>query len=133
MSGSRFELNEATMHVIEEIGGHMPGGFFVYKAEEPEELIYVNQAVLDIYGCKSLEEFKVLTGFTFRGMVHPDDYDRVKSSIDQHIDENDDKMDYAEYRIIRKNGAVRWVDDYGHYSETKAYGGIYVVFISDIT
>ena len=49
MSGSRFELNEATMHVIEEIGGHMPGGFFVYKAEEPEELIYVNQAVLDIY------------------------------------------------------------------------------------
>ena len=70
MSGSRFELNEATMHVIEEIGGHMPGGFFVYKAEEPEELIYVNQAVLDIYGCKSLEEFKVLTGFTFRGMVH---------------------------------------------------------------
>ncbi len=133
MSGSRFELNEATMHVIEEIGGHMPGGFFVYKAEEPEELIYVNQAVLDIYGCKSLEEFKVLTGFTFRGMVHPDDYDRVKSSIDQQIDENDDKMDYAEYRIIRKNGAVRWVDDYGHYSETKAYGGIYVVFISDIT
>ena len=25
------------------------------------------------------------------------------------------------------------MDDYGHYSETKAYGGIYVVFISDIT
>lgn len=95
MAGSHFELNEQTLSIIEEIGGHMPGGFFVYKAEEPEELIYVNQAVLDIYGCKSLEEFKVLTGFTFRGMVHPDDYDRVKSSIDQQIDENDDKMDYA--------------------------------------
>ena len=133
MSERKFELNEATMYVIEEIGGHMPGGFFVYKAEEPEELIYANQAVLDIYGCKSLEEFKALTGFTFRGMVHPDDYDRITASIIQQIDENDDKMDYAEYRIIRKDGAVRWVDDYGHYSETKAYGGIYVVFISDIT
>ena len=42
-------------------------------------------------------------------------------------------MDYTEYRIIRKNGDVRWVDDYGHYAETKSYGGIYVVFISDIT
>ena len=42
-------------------------------------------------------------------------------------------MDYAEYRIIRKDGAVRWVDDYGHYTETGTYGGIYVVFISDIT
>ena len=38
-----------------------------------------------------------------------------------------------EYRIIRKDGAVRWVDDYGHYTQTDAYGGIYYVFISDIT
>ena len=26
-----------------------------------------------------------------------------------------------------------WVDDYGHFTETEAYGGIYYVFISDIT
>ena len=42
-------------------------------------------------------------------------------------------MDYAVYRIIRKDGEVRWVDDYGHFTETKTYGGVYVVFISDIT
>ena len=28
---------------------------------------------------------------------------------------------------------MRWVDDYGHFTETEAYGGIYYVFISDIT
>ena len=28
---------------------------------------------------------------------------------------------------------MRWVDDYGHFTETKTYGGVYVVFISDIT
>ena len=37
------------------------------------------------------------------------------------------------FNHIRKDGRIRWVDDYGHYCETKAYGGIYVVFISDIT
>ena len=133
MAGKRFELTEDTLSVIEEIGGHMPGGFFMYKAEEPEELIYANKPVFDIYGCADLEEFRSLTGFTFKGMVHPDDYDRISVSIVQQIDASDDHMDYAEYRIIRRDGKIHWVDDYGHYCETKAYGGIYVVFISDIT
>ena len=133
MSEQGFELNESTMQVIEEIGGHMPGGFFIYKAAEPEEVIYANTPVFQIYGCADMEEFRQLTGGTFRGMVHPEDYDRITASIEEQIEASDDKMDYAEYRIIRRDGAVRWVDDYGHYSETRAYGGIYVVFISDIT
>ena len=133
MSMNRFELNEQTLGVIEEIGGHMPGGFFLYKAEKPEELIYANKAVLRIFGCDDLQEFKALTGFTFKGMVHPDDYEKISDSIVTQIDADGDQMDYAEYRIIRKDGAVRWVDDYGHYAQTEAYGGVYVVFISDIT
>ena len=28
---------------------------------------------------------------------------------------------------------MRWVDDYGHFSQTKTHGGVYYVFISDIT
>ena len=133
MSMNRFELNEQTLGVIEEIGGQMPGGFFLYKAEKPEELIYANKAVLRIFGCDDLQEFKALTGFTFKGMVHPDDYEKISDSIVTQIDADGDQMDYAEYRIIRKDGAVRWVDDYGHYAQTEAYGGVYVVFISDIT
>ena len=133
MKNRKFALNEDTLSIIEEIGGHMPGGFFIYKAEEPEELIYANKAVFDIYGCSSLEEFKTLTGYSFGGMVHPDDYGRISSSIIHQIATSDEQMDYAEYRIIRRDGTVRWVDDYGHFTETKAYGGVYVVFISDIT
>ncbi|MBQ9262917.1 MAG: response regulator [Clostridia bacterium] len=133
MQDKLFELNSHTISVIRELGSHMPGGFFIYKAEQPEELLYANQPVFDIYGCEGLEEFKQLTGYTFKGMVHPDDYRRISDSIIEQIDESDDHMDYAEYRIVRKDGAVRWVDDYGHYLETDAHGGIYTVFISDIT
>ena len=128
-----FELNEQTLSVIEEIGGHMPGGFFIYRAAEPEELLYANRAVFAIYGCADLEEFRKLTGFTFRGMVYPDDYREISNSIAKQIDANMERMDYAVYRIQRKDGAIRWVDDYGHYTETDAYGGVYVVFTSDIT
>ena len=133
MIGRHFDLTEETLPVVEEIGGHMPGGFFIYKAEEPGELIYANKPVFDIFGCADLKEFKELTGFTFRGMVHPDDYDSISASIVQQIDASGEQMDYAEYRITRKDGRIRWVDDYGHYCMTKTYGGIYVVFISDIT
>ena len=133
MIGRHFDLTEETLPVVEEIGGHMPGGFFIYKAEEPGELIYANKPVFDIFGCADLKEFKELTGFTFRGMVHPDDYDSITVSIVQQIDTSEEQMDYAEYRITRKDGRIRWVDDYGHYCVTKSYGGIYVVFISDIT
>ena len=133
MFEKQFRLNEQSISVIREIGKHMPGGFFIYRAEQPEELLYANKAVFSIFGCKDLEEFKELTGYTFRGMPHPDDYASVSASIEQQISESSEKMDYAEYRIIRRDGAVRWVDDYGHFTETEAYGGIYYVFISDIT
>ena len=133
MIKDKLELNEQTLPIIEEIGGNMPGGFFIYQAEAPEKLIYANRAVVNIYGCTDLEDFKSYTGFVFKGLVHPDDYQKVSDSIVQQISSSKNQMDYAEYRIIRKDGAVRWVDDYGHYTETKAYGGVYVVFISDIT
>ena len=133
MFGERFELNEQTIPVVEEIGRHMPGGFFIYKAEAPEELIYANRAVFDIFGCDDLEDFKKLTGYTFKGMLHPEDHAKIEASIKKQIKDSEDKLDYVEYRIIRKDGSIRWVDDYGHYTKTKVYGGIYYVFISDIT
>ena len=133
MANKVFQLNDQTAFMIRELGGHMPGGFFIYKAEEPGELLYANKPVFDIYGCDDLEDFKKLTGYTFRGMVHPEDYSSISASVAEQIDASDDNMDYVEYRIIRKDGAVRRVDDYGHYLETDAYGGVYTVFISDIT
>ena len=133
MFGKGFQLNSDTLPVVEQIGQNMPGGFFLYRASGDEELIYINEAALDIYGCANLDEFRELTGFTFKGMVHPDDYDLIATSIGEQIGKNKDKLDYVEYRILCRDGSIRWVEDYGHYVETDAYGGIYYVFISDIT
>ena len=85
MFGKKFELNEQTIPVVEEIGRHMPGGFFIYKADKPEEVIYANRAVFEIFGCKDAEDFKALTGNTFRGMLHPEDYEKTEKSIDNQI------------------------------------------------
>ena len=133
MFSKGFVLNAQSLSIIEQFGEHMPGGFFIYKADESEGLLYANKAVCEIFGCDSLEDFKALTGFTFRGMVYPEDYERVSSSIKKQINESRSDQDFEEYRILRSDGDVRWVEDYGHYVESDVYQGLFYVFISDIT
>lgn len=53
MFGKKFQLNSQNLEVIEEIGKHMPGGFFIYREEKPGELLYANHAVYNIFGCKT--------------------------------------------------------------------------------
>ena len=122
------------MPVIEWVAEQMPGGFFIYRADDSQEMLYVNSAMLRIFGCETLEEFRDLTGYTFRGLVHPEDFDAIQQSIDGQIaNEENENLDYVEYRIIRKDGSVRWVDDYGHFAELPGYGKVYYVFLGDIT
>lgn len=133
MFGKNFVLNEQTMSIIEAIGRHMPGGFLIYRAEGDMEIIYVNEAVISLFGCDDLDDFRTHTGNTFKGMLHPDDYASVTESVNDQIRVSSEHIDHVIYRIIRKDGQIRWVDDYGHYTETDNYGGIYYVFIADVT
>ncbi len=123
------------MSAAEWLAEQMPGGFFIYRADDNMELLYVNQSTCEIYGCETVEEFRELTGNTFKGMVHPEDYDAIQDSIDAQIahPSNRRNIDYVVYRIIRKDGSVRWVDDYGHFATLPGYGEVYYVFIEDIT
>ena len=67
----------------------MPGGFFIYKADINEELLYVNDAAIRIFGCDDLEDFKAYTGNSFRGMLHPEDvkedYKEVLGKMHQEL------------------------------------------------
>ena len=132
MFGQRFQLNEETMSIVEEVGKHMPGGFIIYRSDN-EDLIYVNKAAMNIFGCRDIDEFRELTENSFRYIPHPDDYVHVRAEIDRQVGQNDERLNSVEYRIIRRDGSVRWVEDYGHCTETEAYGDIHYVFITDIT
>lgn len=109
----------------------IPGGFYIYKADMTEELLFINEAAIRIYGCKTLEEFKEYTGFTFPGLVHPDDIDDVEGVIWEQVKGNAEKYDSVKYRIVRKDGEVRTIMDYGKLIETVEYGPVFCVFIFD--
>lgn len=126
-------LSEQTFPVIEQITMGMPGGFFIYHADSEEKLIYANQALVKMYGCRDLEEFKAYTGYTFPGLIHPDDLKKTEKEIHQQIEDHNDNLDYVEYRIIRKDGEIRWIDDYGYFVHTDIYGDVFCVFLEDVT
>lgn len=117
---------------IGDVLAHMPGGFFVYHADGDEAVVYVNEACLRIFGCADEEQFVALTGGTFPGMVHPEDIEAVEHSISRQIQADRYSMDYVEYRIIRRDGSVRWIEDYGHHVTLDA-GEFFYVSINDAT
>lgn len=111
----------------------MPGGFLIYHADGNEDIIYANKALLRIFRCADLREFQELTGNTFKGMVHPLDLDSVEKSIKEQIACSQYDLDYVEYRSIRKDGSICWIEDFGHYLEIEGLGGIFYVFLTDAT
>ncbi|MBR1691704.1 MAG: response regulator [Lachnospiraceae bacterium] len=125
---------EQLIPAIEWVAEQMPGGFFIYRADNTQEILYANQAVYRIFGCDTQEEFCKLTGNTFHGMIHPDDHAEIQSLIaEQIVGSTSQKLDYVKYRIIQKSGEIRWVDDYGHFTHMPKYGDVFYVFIGDIT
>ena len=127
------EVRHLSFPTLIDFGQCMPGGFFVYKAYGNEELLYANDIVFDIFGCDSLQEFKELTGYTFPGMVYGKDLERIECSIVQQVEKHSKNLDYVEYRICRKDGKIRWVDDYGRLVRTIEYGDVFYVLVRDIT
>ena len=65
--------NNIGKFTINDIMQGIPGGFFIYHAGGNEELIYVNDAMLHLFRCDTIEEFQEHTGNSFKGIVHPDD------------------------------------------------------------
>ncbi len=125
----RFQEIYDLMEFMDEI----PGGFLIYEASEGERIIYANQNLIRMLQCKTMREFREFTGNSFRGLVCAEDLDLAEESIKRQIHEGQQDQDYVEYRIRRKDGTTRWVEDYGHFVSGEAIGDIFYVFIGNST
>ncbi len=135
IEGIMREREDRKRQSMAQMLGTLSDGFFVYAAEGDEHLYFANPRVVQLFGCRTATEFKELTGNTFPGMVHPEDIDRVEWEIHNQVKESDRNMDFIRYRIIRKDGEVRWIDDAGHLETSEYIDGpkMFYVFVSDVT
>lgn len=63
--------------------------------------------------------------------MHPDDWEWVSASISEQMEHGD--SDYVRYRIIRADGEVRWVDDWGHLVEDASGARWFYATLMDAT
>ena len=98
------EQNIQTTYGLIRFMDEMPGGFLIYRADNGEEIIYANNALLRIFQCDTLSEFREFTGNSFKGFVYAQDLDIVEKSIKEQISNSQYDLDYVEYRIKRKDG-----------------------------
>ena len=78
---------------VRKLANRMPGGFFIYRATGNEDILYANKSMLKIFNCQTMEEFREITGNSFRGLVHPEDIEGVERSIREQISGNYEAME----------------------------------------
>ena len=111
----------------------LPGGFLIYCADREKQILYANRTLLRMVQCSTLDEFLAHTGSSFRGLVHPDDLDETEGRIRAQLSVGQDNLSCVEYRIRRRDGAVRWMEDYSRFAHSEAAGDIFYVFLTDTT
>ena len=110
----------------------LPGGFFIYNAGGNEEILFAEDNVIKLFGCRDIKEFREYTGNSFRGMVHPEDYDKIQNEIQSQTMTVEKRHDYVRYRIISKTGETRYIEDFGHLLHGEHGKSYFYVFIVDI-
>lgn len=110
----------------------IPGGVFIYNAEGQGEIVYADENIIRLYECESIEEFRELTGNTFKGMVLADDYASIQDEISKQTVFGAMRHDYVRYRIKTKKDNIRYVEDFGHLVHGEDGVSYYYVYIVDI-
>ncbi len=122
------KLNKTQKNFIFDGIDSFNAGFFVYKNDETQRIIYSNRAVWKIFECESDFEFIAHVGGSFKGMTLSVETDAVQISIDSQI-AKDDNFYFVKYRIRTQSGNIKYVECYGHAYENDEYGKLIASYI----
>lgn len=118
---------------IKQMIDEMPGGFFVYRADQDKKILYANKAMYQLLNCSTKEEFQELTHNSFRGIVYSGDWEDVEKTIAEQTDNHPNNLNDIKYRIVQKGGNIRWIDDYRYFVRSKNKEDIFYVFAGEKT
>ena len=106
----RRRLSEQALHEAYSIINRSPAIAFLWKNKDEWPVEFVSENVAQLFGY-SAEEF-TSGQITYAKTVHPDDLDRVAREVTNFSkEESRTGFVHEPYRIISKDGKVRWLDD----------------------
>lgn len=109
---------------------YVPGGVILLNARSGK-ILYVNGCVLDIFECKSFEEFCEFVGERFKNAILPEDYKVVYQDLLEQISNKNDVTKQITYRTKTGKGRIKRVYHVGKFYKKTPYGDIFSAFISE--
>lgn len=122
---------DVTGTLLSRLTENLPGGILIYRDDGTKEILYANPWLIRVFGCSSFEDFLETTGGSFDVLVHPEDRDRVGKDIRDQIAGSPEKLDFVNYRIVKKDGSVQRVEEFGHRVFVPGVGAVLYVFFLD--
>ena len=110
----------------------LPGGFFIYEQDENEKILFAEKNIIRMYGCEDFDDFMNYVGGSFKGMVHPDDLNKIQNQIQAQTIFGEKRHDYVRYRILTKQGKIKYIEDFGHLLHSANGKSFFYVFIVDV-
>ncbi len=87
-----------------------PLAFFLWENKEGWPVMDTSKSVYDLTGY-TVEEF--LSGkISYASLIHPEDLERVSQEVATYTNTNKDFWTHQPYRIVTKDGKVKWVLDH---------------------
>ena len=105
--------NELTLQESEKrfrlLADNIPGTVYLSNYDENWTKLYLNDEIFNLTGFPK-EDF-LENNIFYSQLVHPDDFDRLKSEIETSVLSK--QKIHSEYRIIKKDGTIAWVEEFG--------------------
>lgn len=95
---------------LKELLANLPGGVYRCSYDRHWRTVFLSERFADICGCPSAE-FLEPYGRSFKEIVHPDDVPLIQAAVRAAIEQR--SFYEVEFRIVRPDGAVRWLLDRG--------------------
>lgn len=133
-ASEKKQLNQQNLAHREQLNNileNVPGVIYRCLCKKEWPVVMISSAIYNLIGYHR-EEFLGENGIPFLRMVHPGDRQRVEDIVKNAVD-HQTKYE-VDYRLITKEGAVRWVSEMGKGLFSEEDGVWYVDgVISDIT
>lgn len=107
----------------------LPEGICVITDNEKEEILFVNQALLRMYKCRSREEFLSITGGTLRGMVEISDYRPLSEVEHSGAHPLGDDRFYVSFNCRTRDGHFRRMEGVLSRSVRQGMGSVWVLSV----
>ena len=115
---------------LEALLENLPSGIHCCRRDEAFTLLQMSDTFLALFGYTRNEVARLFQN-RFIDMIHPDDRAHLRARIDAQLALGN--MVEAEYRIVTKDGTVRWVFDRGRLAAAKGQEPVFYCMMVDIT